>query len=87
MKNSDMPASPLPEQFGKLWVDSKDTGITLEAIDALGLTKREHFAGLAMQAIISTIPEWEKLGYPVPEYKENVAEAYKYADLMCEAGE
>lgn len=46
MDNADMPAVPTPT--GNIW-DDKENQVVL----ALGLTKREHFAGLAMQGIIS----------------------------------
>tara|TARA_R110000850_G_scaffold2452_2_gene11840 strand:+ start:492 stop:770 length:279 start_codon:yes stop_codon:yes gene_type:complete len=45
MKNSDMPAMPCDFNF------DTDTGTTHEMFS--GLTKREHFAGLAMQGILS----------------------------------
>lgn len=43
MKNADMPAMP---QNGETRWDSSDYG-------GRGLTKREHFAGMAMQGFIS----------------------------------
>ena len=39
MKNADMPAAPIPR------------GVYND--DTAGLTKREHFAGLAMQALLA----------------------------------
>ena len=49
MKNADMPAMP---QSGTVdssgdWASSKEWG-------GVGLTKREHFAAMAMQGLIST---------------------------------
>lgn len=44
MKNADMPAMPQAVQFGREY--HKD-------FDGNGLTKREYFAGLAMQGIVS----------------------------------
>lgn len=46
MKNSDMPAMP---QERALWVEAIGECPTL----ATGITKREYFAGLAMQALLS----------------------------------
>ena len=45
MNNADMPAMPHDIEFGK--------GYPLN-YDPTGLTKREHFAGLAMQGMISS---------------------------------
>ena len=45
MNNSDMPAMPCEFNF------DTETGTTHEMFS--GLTKREHFAGLAMQGFIS----------------------------------
>jgi hypothetical protein len=47
MNNSDMPAMPPASDFCQLWVDDRDP--KKGTVEALGLTKREHFAGLAMQ--------------------------------------
>lgn len=45
MKNSDKPAFPVDEET----TDRLDEGVRIYT----GLTKREYFAGLAMQAILS----------------------------------
>lgn len=46
MKNADMPATPTPKGL----LDE----LTHQCVtESLGLTKREHFAGLAMQGILS----------------------------------
>ena len=45
MDNKDMPAMPISEED----TDRIDVGVKIYT----GLTKREHFAGLAMQAIIA----------------------------------
>jgi hypothetical protein len=47
MDNKDMPAMPLSLELSNRY----EQGYYDQA--ALGLTKREHFAGLAMQAIIA----------------------------------
>lgn len=49
MKNADMPAAPIVLSDGEVW--SEESG------HAHGLTKREHFAALAMQGLCSSI-EW-----------------------------
>jgi hypothetical protein len=87
MKNSDMPAMPtyqLQETCNRYGVSGPDMVQTIDK----GLTKREHFAGLAMQALISATPAWMALGYPCPHYSDTVKESYEYADLMtAETGE
>ncbi len=45
MNNADMPAMPISEED----TDRIDVGVKIYT----GLSKREHFAGLAMQAILS----------------------------------
>ena len=45
MENSNKPAYPISEEM----TDRIDSGITIYT----GLTKREYFAGLAMQGILS----------------------------------
>ena len=42
MKNEDKPINPIPEHFDKYQNEN------------IGLTKREYFAGLAMQGLISS---------------------------------
>lgn len=51
MKNSDMPAAPIFNENGYPQV----ARVTLDNNEpqCSGLTKREHFAGLAMQAMLS----------------------------------
>jgi hypothetical protein len=51
MNNADMPAMPIFDNEAKLCiVRNPDNGKTCLAA---GLTKREHFAGLAMQGLLS----------------------------------
>jgi hypothetical protein len=51
MSNSDMPAMPLT---GDAYTDLNGTmAVAGRAEDGMGLTKREHFAGLAMQGLLS----------------------------------
>jgi len=66
MKNSDMPAMPFVEPEGTCNVNE-------------GLTKREHFAAMAMQGILSN-PYWFEQGY----YGESLVgtNALKYADAL-----
>lgn len=53
MKNSEMPAMPIhddPENGGAL------PAVALHHADCSGLTKREYFAGLAMQGLCAARP-------------------------------
>ena len=77
MNNADMPARPIFNSEGFPTSDGY-----LDERLAQGLTKREHFAGLAMQSLILAIPAWEALNYGCPDHAQTVRESYKYADLM-----
>jgi len=47
MNNADMPAMPVTDAKGPY---KQESGLV-----SIGLTKREHFAGLAMQGILTTV--------------------------------
>jgi len=53
MNNSDMPAMPAGEICGSI-TSSSTLFDTYNTTTANGLTKREHFAGLAMQGLMGT---------------------------------
>jgi hypothetical protein len=84
MNNADMPARPTQATLNREQDKFLETQTGNNDFLLLGLTKREHFAGLAMQSLISAIPAWEALGYPCPDHAETVSESYKYADLMTD---
>lgn len=65
MNNADMPAMPLTENQ----IDRSERGNGYE-----GLTKREYFAGLAMQAVIA--------GRPNIDYDEASDHAVNHADQL-----
>jgi hypothetical protein len=76
-----MPANPTPYQDscnGELYCDQQ------------GLTKREHFAALAMQAMISNryykdfCADGRKITGQNDDQEAIKALAYKQADVMCE---
>ncbi|MBL4795899.1 MAG: hypothetical protein JKY50_00640 [Oleispira sp.] len=51
MNNSDMPAMPLT---GDAYIDINGSAFARGSVEpGMGLTKREHFAGLAMQGLVS----------------------------------
>ena len=68
MNNADMPAMPHDIVFGK--------GYPLN-YDPTGLTKREHFAGLAMQSLLAH--------YGTDGADECASYAVEYADALLEA--
>ena len=83
MKNSDMPAMPAGIT-GKRRINQNDPGSDFETMSYSepihrGLTKREHFAAMAMQGILSN-PRWEGkddyLAYQV------ASSAVRYADAL-----
>ena len=55
MKNSDMPAMPSSEKIDpRVIAQAAGAGCPIKPeIQYQGLTKREHFAGLAMQSLIA----------------------------------
>lgn len=55
MKNSDMPAMPLSGDAYTDFAHYDETKNTSYNPECQGLTKREHFAGLAMQGILSSL--------------------------------
>jgi hypothetical protein len=71
MNNSDMPAAPIgPYQY------INEDGSFVNG-GATGLTKREHFAGLAMQALVSH--------YGADGASDCAILACKYADALLKA--
>ena len=77
MSNSDMPAMPLSLELSERY----EQGFYDQA--ALGLTKREHFAGLAMQAYISGNAAWSGGdSYVSVSHVEAATEAVHYADAL-----
>jgi hypothetical protein len=75
MNNADMPAMP----SGKIDIDAPLGGDPFGnyTVKSLGLTKREHFAGLAMQAIIAA----GNIGMPSGPLS---AMAVKYAESILD---
>ena len=77
MNNSDMPMAPLDHEFKDAMGNEFRKMYT-------GLTKMEHFAGLAMQGLISAggngMPESDKLAVLARRYAEDLLkelEVYK----------
>ena len=70
MKNADKPINPVLTQSPSLQNDT-----------SLGLTKREYFAGLAMQGMISN-PNIVRPKESDKEFKDFSERAIKYADEL-----
>ena len=74
MKNSDMPAMPLnSDEHADGFMNRQSIAIT-----TAGLTKREHFAGLAMQGMLTNPCDYSK-----PEHAAH--DAIMYADALLAA--
>ena len=79
MKNSDMPAMPHPEE-GYYTNPKQGTGFNLFT----GLTKREHFAAMAMQGILSAHREgniWPSATGLCP-FQQIAESAIKHTDAL-----
>jgi len=76
MNNSDMPA--MPQSVSHSSYDGQLTA-SYDFDGGQGLTKREHFAAMAMQGILSSSanPTWEK--------GDIAHSAIEYADALLEA--
>jgi hypothetical protein len=76
MTQADLPINPLRGCDNSLW-DASDAEY-LKSRKVIGLTKREHFAGLAMQGILANSdPQIASAPF------ENIAiEAVKLSDLL-----
>lgn len=70
MKNADMPAMPLDSQA------ESDIGQGYQ-YDHAGLTKREHFAAMAMQGLLSGVP-----ADGIISYDEVADDARRCADAL-----
>ena len=53
--------------------------------DYSGLTKREHFAAMAMQALVTSEPHWEAMSYITPDVDGMAKEAVLRADALLKA--
>lgn len=64
MKNANLPAAPIGQQLNMNMVDP----------DCNGLTKREHFAAMAMQGLLAD-PTYADVFETAEEWRKNIAEA------------
>lgn len=86
MENKDLPAFPIVNSEGFPTLDFR-----IEKHTTMGLTKREYFAGIAMQALIAKLPLADREGkFSEPYSQEEIdnlrkhicASAISYSDNM-----
>lgn len=73
MKNRDMPANPLSGDAYTDFAGYDETSNTSYNPQCQGLTKREHFAGLAMQGLLS---------FDHVAFKDIVSQSVELADAL-----
>jgi len=83
MKNSDMPVYPLVNDKGVVKYVTSQEG---HSLPATGLSKREHFAGQALQALLSnsTMGDSALWGTPQEWTKQMTETAVEMADALLE---
>lgn len=79
MKNADKPINPI---FEDNLIDPGYSNDTQLICLNNGLTKREYFAGLAMQGLISSFTEKASYGGWGTEMEETIKCAINYADEL-----
>ena len=82
MKNGNTPASPLTGDAYTNFSHLDETGNTSYDPECQGLTKREHFAGLAMQGLLHVTFATSLYGTDVCEYELCANAAVKQADAL-----
>jgi hypothetical protein len=80
MNNADMPAMPQSGDDIEQWNDP--TNPKAGTYFATGLTKREHFAGLAMQSVLNNFNTYEQGDFDSSDYKLTVEHAVGLADAL-----
>lgn len=78
MNNSDMPANSTSFEVSSRYEEGYYDQV------ALGLTKREHFAGLAMQHILMQYNPFEQGDFDSSDYSVVVKNAVGLADALLE---
>ena len=80
MKNADKPINPL-KRANNAFYDEKDEPFISRVKPLIGLTKREHYAGLAMQGLLA-LPDKGTYG-SFDEAIERICEvSVKFADEL-----
>ena len=70
MKNADKPINPL-KRANNAFYDEKDEPFISRVKPLIGLTKREHYAGLAMQGLLANPQYWKRVYKTLSSLKAN----------------
>ena len=81
MKNADKPINPL-KGADDIFFNEKEESYIKEVKPLIGLTKREHYAGLAMQGLILSFTEKAAIGRWGTEMEATIKCAIDYADEL-----
>ena len=81
MKNADKPINPL-KRANNAFYDEQDEPFINRVKPLIGLTKREYFAGLALQGLISSFTEKASYGGWGTEMEATIKCAIDYADEL-----
>lgn len=82
MNNSDLPAMPLSNEMSSDLDSAVGSPGKYGLPTAMGLTKREYFAGLAMQNIINRYNPWDQGDFDSSEYEIVAENAVGLADAL-----
>lgn len=82
MNNSDMPAMPLSGDAYQDFAGYDETRNTSYNPECQGLTKREHFAGLAMQGLIASLALFTTASTTEYWKKNTIEAAVEFADAL-----
>jgi hypothetical protein len=83
MDNKDMPAIPTGLIHEDVFNSDGEFCGTVEA-RYVGLTKREHFAGLAMQSVLNNFNPYEQGDFDSSDYRLTVQHAVGLADALLD---
>ena len=81
MKNADKPINPI-KGADDTFYNEQDESYIKQVKPFIGLTKREYFAGLAMQGLISSFTEKASCGRWGTEMELTIKCAIDYADEL-----
>ncbi len=79
MNNGDSPAFPFPAPI--------QAGVPIAFDEVQGLTKREWFAGMAMQGILANPQIIEGMGDAERKFEDGARFSFRWADAMLKEGE
>jgi hypothetical protein len=79
MNNADMPAMPIQLE------DFDEQGLVFEVEQFHGLSKREHFAAMALNTVLSNYNPWENGDFDSSEWEAAAKNAVGLADALLAA--